>query len=63
MDQPTPTLPERVRTGLYVAGTLLGLGAAPSLIALEQPALAAVAAAFSGACNALAFGFRPTRSS
>lgn len=58
-----PTIPERVRTGLYVAGTALGLAVAPSLIALELPALATVAAACSGACNALAFGYRPTRSS
>lgn len=60
-DQTPPVIPARLRTALYVAGTVLGLGAAPALVAVDQPALSAVAAAFAGACNALAFGYRPTR--
>lgn len=61
MDQETPTVPPRLRTGLYVAGTILGLGVAPSLLALGYAGASAVAGALSGACNALAFGYRPTR--
>lgn len=60
---PTPVIPERVRTGAYVAGIVLGLGGVPSLVAVGAPALAAVAGALAGACNALAFGYRPTRTS
>lgn len=60
-EQTTPTIPAKLRTGLYVAGTFLGVGAAPALLALGYEPAAGVAAAFSGACNALAFGYRPTR--
>lgn len=58
--QPTPAIPDRVRTGAYVVGALLGVGVAPALIMYDEK-LAAVAAALSGACNVLAFGYRPTR--
>lgn len=61
--QSTPTIPAKVRTGLYVAGAFLGLGVAPSLAAFDLTAPAAAAGAFAGACNLLAFGYRPTRSS
>lgn len=60
-DEETPAVTKEWRTRFYVAGTILGLGVAPSLIALDLPALAAVAASLSGACNALAVGYRPTR--
>lgn len=70
MTEPTPSPPTvspSLRTRLYVAGTLLGLGVAPPLVVAaaqyEHPALtvaAAAASALSGACNALAFGYRPT---
>jgi len=61
-EQPTPTVPPAVRTVAYVVGLTFGLAVAPSLIALDLPAWAAVAVAISGAANALAFGYRPTRS-
>ncbi|TDE91593.1 hypothetical protein EXU48_15725 [Occultella glacieicola] len=63
MDEYTPKVPDRVRTWAYGVGIGLGLGAAPALLALNQPALAGVAAALAGAANALAFGYRPTRPS
>lgn len=61
MDETTPTVPARVRTWCYAIGVTLGLGVAPALLAVDQPALAGVAAALAGAANALAFGYRPTR--
>lgn len=64
---PTPTVSPSLRTRLYVLGTLLGLGVAPPLVVAAaqypHPALVVAAAAvpaLSGACNALAFGYRPT---
>ncbi len=60
-NQSTPVIPERVRTALYIIGTVLGLGATPALVAVELTELAAVTGALAGACNALAFGYRPTR--
>ncbi|MGN7705040.1 hypothetical protein [Cellulosimicrobium sp. 22601] len=60
-EQRSPTVPPVVRTVAYVVGLTFGLGVAPSLIALNLPAWAAVAGAISGAANALAFGYRPTR--
>lgn len=57
----TPTVPARARTVLYAAGTLLGLGATPALLAAGYPVWSAVAGSLAGACNALAFGYRPTR--
>lgn len=56
---PAPAIPPIVRTWCYILGTLLGLGAAPALIALDLPTWAGVAAALAGAANALAFGYRP----
>lgn len=60
-EQPTPTVPPRLRTVCYVLGAVLGLAAAPSLLALDLPQWAGVAAACAGAANALALGYRPTR--
>lgn len=64
---PTPTVAPTTRTRLYVTGTLLGLGVAPPLVvaATQYPhpllvIAAAAVPALSGACNALAFGYRPT---
>ncbi|WP_353708980.1 hypothetical protein ABRQ22_06665 [Cellulosimicrobium sp. ES-005] len=56
-----PVVPPTVRTVAYVVGIVAGLAAAPSLLAFDLPAWAAVAAAVSGAANALAFGYNPTR--
>lgn len=61
MDQQTPTIPPQARTWAYVVGILAGVAVAPSLLAYGLDAPAAVAAAVSGAANALAFGYRPTR--
>jgi len=61
MNNETPTVPARVRTGAYVVGIVLGVGVAPALLALGLEPAAGVAAALSGAANALAFGYRPTR--
>lgn len=61
MDEQTPTVPARVRTWAYVVGIVSGVGAAPALLAYGLTEAAAVAAAVSGAANALAFGYRPTR--
>lgn len=60
MDE-TPAIPPRVRTWAYVVGIACGLGVAPSLLAYGLEPAAAVAVAISGAANALAFGYRPTR--
>lgn len=60
-DLETPTIAPQVRTGAYIAGTVLGLGIAPALLAYGLTAEAGVAAALAGAANALAFGYRPTR--
>lgn len=57
-----PVIPARARTGLYVAGALLGIGVGPSLFAFGFEPAAVAAGAFAGACNLLAFGYRPTRS-
>lgn len=62
---PVPTISPKLRTRLYVAGAMLGLGIAPALAAaaMTWPVAAipaALAAGLSGACNALAFGYRPT---
>jgi hypothetical protein len=57
-----PSLPPTFRTACYVVGTVFGLGVAPALAAAPVPAWSvAAAAAVSGAANALAFGYRPTR--
>lgn len=61
MDQPTPTIPPRARTWAYIVGIVCGLGVAPSLLAYGQEPAAAVAVAISGAANAVAFGYRPTK--
>lgn len=58
---PTETVPAPVRTWCYITGTVLGLGVAPAMLAIDRPALAGVAAAVAGAANAIAFGYRPTR--
>ena len=58
---PAPTVPAQVRTVAYVVGIVSALALAPSLLAYGLEALAAVAVAVSGAANALAFGYRPTR--
>lgn len=55
------TVPPAVRTWCYIAGTILGIGVAPALLALGLEAAAAVAAALAGAASALATGYRPTR--
>lgn len=60
-NQQTPIIPEKVRTGLYVAGAFLGVGIAPALYAIGLEPLSVVAGSLSGACNAVAFGYRPTR--
>lgn len=60
--QPAPAVPARVRTIAYVVGIVSALAVAPSLLAYGQEPAAAVAVAISGAANALAFGYRPTRS-
>lgn len=58
----TPTIPARLRTVLYVVGTFSGLAIAPALAASSLPPIwTALAAGVAGACNALAFGYRPTR--
>ena len=62
MSEDTPTVPVRVRTAAYVVGIVAALAVAPSLLAYGQEPAAAVAMAISGAANALAFGYRPTRS-
>ena len=61
MNETSPTVPARVRTVAYVVGIVAALAVAPSLLAYGQEAAAAVAVAISGAANALAFGYRPTR--
>lgn len=61
MDTETPTIPPKVRTGAYVVGIVSALAVAPALLAYGLEAPAAVAIAVSGAANALAFGYRPTR--
>lgn len=62
MDEPpTPTVPPAARTWAYVVGIVSALGAAPALLAYGLNEAAAVAVAISGAANALAFGYRPTR--
>lgn len=58
---PAETFPKTLRTWAYGLGTLFGLGVAPALLAVNQPALSGVAVAISGACNALAWGYRPTK--
>lgn len=60
---PTPVIPERVRTAAYVVGTVVGIAGAGIGTALELPDLAGVCSALAAACNALAFGYRPTRAS
>lgn len=60
-EQPTPTVPPVVRTVAYLVGIVLGVGVAPALLALGLVPAAGVAAALSGAANAIAFGYRPTR--
>lgn len=57
----TPAVPARVRTWAYVVGIIAALAVAPSLLAYGLEPAAAVAVAISGAANALAFGYRPTR--
>lgn len=53
---PTPIIPEALRTVLYVVGVF----AAAAALATDGT-LSAGLVALSGACNALAFGYRPTR--
>lgn len=61
MDQDQPTVPPTVRTWAYVVGIVAGLAVAPSLYAFGLEPWAVVSGAVSGAANALAFGYRPTR--
>lgn len=61
MDQEPPTIPAKARTALYAAGAVLGIGVGPALLAFGLEAPAVAAGALAGACNALAFGYRPTR--
>jgi len=61
MDQDTPAVPPVVRTVAYLVGLTFGLAVAPALMAFDLIAWAAVAVAISGAANAVAFGYRPTR--
>ena len=63
MNEDTPSIPARLRTVLYVVGTFSGLAVAPALAASADlpPIWTALAAGIAGACNALAFGYRPTR--
>ena len=59
-EQPTPTIPPVVRTVTYVVGILAGAAVTPlALAGLEVGA--ASAGALAGACSAIAFGYRPTR--
>ena len=58
-----PAVPEGARTACYAAGTLLGLGVAPALLALGLTEWAAAVGPVGGAFSALAFGYRPTRGS
>lgn len=60
-EQPTPTIPARVRTWCYAIAVVLGIGVGPALLAAGQPVAAAVMAPLAGAASALAFGYRPTR--
>lgn len=59
--EPADLVPMKLRTALYLTGAFLGLGIAPALLAAGQPVAAAVVAPLAGACNAVAFGYRPTR--
>lgn len=56
----TPTIPATMRTGLYVVGVFAAAAAIPVGLAGAEVAAAALTA-LSGACNALALGYRPTR--
>lgn len=61
LDQPTPTVPPVVRTTAYVVGIIVGIAGAGIGIALELPVVTGICSAIAGACNALAYGYRPTR--
>jgi len=58
---PSDAIPKLVRTWAYALGLVFGLGVAPALLALDLVAWSGVAIAVSGAANAIAFGYRPTR--
>lgn len=58
----TPKVPERVRTWAYVVGIVVGITGGGVGIALESPVVAGICAAVAAGANALAFGYRPTRS-
>lgn len=60
-ETPAPVIPERVRTAAYIVGIVVGVAGGGIGVALELPGFAGVCAAISAACNALAFGYRPTR--
>jgi hypothetical protein len=68
MDENPPTVAPAVRTWCYILGALFGLGLTPPLVLLATQSgdlwagvAAALAGGLSGAFNALAFGYRPTR--
>lgn len=58
--QPTPAIPERVRTVAYATGTLVLVFATSVGDAIPEP-WGRIATGFGAACVALAFGYRPTR--
>lgn len=60
-DAQPPSVPPSLRTWCYIVGTVLGLGVTPALALTGPTWAAALAGGLSGACNALAFGYRPTR--
>lgn len=63
-----PAVSPAVRTWCYILGAITGLGLTPPLVLIATQtgdlawgAAAALAGGLSGAFNALAFGYRPTR--
>lgn len=55
-----PAIPATLRTVLYVVGVFAAAAAIPVGLAGSEVAAASLTA-LSGACNALALGYRPTR--
>lgn len=63
MEQNTPAIPPRLRTWAYGLGTFTAVGVVPALIAAGLEVAAGVASGLAGGALALAFGYRPTRTS
>jgi small-conductance mechanosensitive channel len=59
-DQETPVVPARLRTVLYIVGTLI-LGTATAVIGQVDDVWVRLATGFGTAALAVAFGYRPTR--